>query len=341
MFLGIQWYFWLILLVAIVGLIFMWHKVLVSSKERRERMKKEAAIWKRDYELRESFSVLTEEKLKETDDLNLLHGVAMNIQISLEKETDMTDAFNNLPVEKQYIYALEYFDEDAKQSLSQFFKNNGSPLINLIPEALFAIKYDKITDFVTTLLPMYDEDSEVSVDYSIINKTDEEFKSVYDSNSLCRYAAKYIKENKEITIDDKKISIKHALIKADIVTISIGVNDLFYKFNIGNEFKMDDFNDTYTYIDEVILDIDKMYLLCAFAGEDGRDGQQWIRIGETAGNQPAATGTEPGPPEERAVELGLESAVYSGSCGSGGCACGHSCAAHSADLRQLYDPDPV
>lgn len=198
MFLGIQWYFWLILLLAIIGLIFAWSKVLSSSKERRERMKKEAAIWKRDYDLREKFSVLTEEKLKETDDFNLLHGVAMNIQVSLEKETDMTDAFNNLPVEKQYIYALEYFDEDAKQSLSLFFKNNGSPLINLIPEALFAVKYDNVADFVARLLPMYDEDSDVSIDYAVIEKTDEEFKSAYDSSALCRNAAKYIKENKEI-----------------------------------------------------------------------------------------------------------------------------------------------
>ena len=67
-----------------------------------------------------------------------------------------------------------------------------------------------------------------------------------------------IKENRKIVIDDKKISIKHALIKADLVTVSIGMNDLFYKFNIGNEFNMETFNDTYTYIDEVVLDIDTM-----------------------------------------------------------------------------------
>lgn len=67
-----------------------------------------------------------------------------------------------------------------------------------------------------------------------------------------------IKENKEITIGGKKISIKHALIKADLVTVSIGMNDLFYKLNIGNEFEDKGFNDIYTYIDEVILDIDKM-----------------------------------------------------------------------------------
>lgn len=195
---GVQWYFWLILLVAIIGLFFAWRKVLISSKERKEKMKKEAAIWKRDYELRENFSVLTDEKIKETDDLNLLHGVAMNIQVSLEKEINMTDSFNNLPVEKQYVYALEYFDEDAKQQLSLFFKNNGAPLTTIIREALIAIKCDNLVDSVMKILPMYDDDSDVSIDYSIIDKTDEEFRAVYDSALLCRCAAKYIKDNKEI-----------------------------------------------------------------------------------------------------------------------------------------------
>ena len=108
------------------------------------------------------------------------------------------DIKHNLPVEKQYIYALEYFDEDAKEKLSLFFKNNGAPLTTLIPEALIAIKCDNLVNSVTKILPMYDDDSDVSIDYGVIEKTDEEFKAVYDSALLCRYAAKYIKDNKEI-----------------------------------------------------------------------------------------------------------------------------------------------
>ena len=125
---GLQWYFWLILLVAVVLTIFAWNKALKASRERRERLKKEAEIWKRDYELREKFAVLTEDKIKETEEIELLHGVAMNIQVMLENEVDMITKFNSLPNEKQFIYALEYFDEDAQKSLSTFFKNNGAPL---------------------------------------------------------------------------------------------------------------------------------------------------------------------------------------------------------------------
>ncbi len=201
MFLGVQWYFWLILAVAVIGLIFAWRKVLISSKARREKMKKEAAIWKRDYELRENFSVLTEEKINETSEYELLHGVAMNIQVYLEKQPDMTAIFNSLPIEKKYIYTLEYFDEDAKKSLSLFYKNNGEPLISLATEALMAVAYDEITVFTKELYPMYDPDSLVSVDYDKIAVADEKFGNLYDSRKLCKLCGKYIKENKDIFIN--------------------------------------------------------------------------------------------------------------------------------------------
>lgn len=67
-----------------------------------------------------------------------------------------------------------------------------------------------------------------------------------------------LKLNKEITVDGKKITIKNALIKADLVTVSIGANDLFYKLNIGTEFDLNEFEDIYTYVDEAMLDIDKL-----------------------------------------------------------------------------------
>ncbi len=67
-----------------------------------------------------------------------------------------------------------------------------------------------------------------------------------------------LESNKEITIDGKKISIKNALIKADLVTVSIGANDLFYKLNVGTEFDLNEFDDIYSYVDETIKDVDKL-----------------------------------------------------------------------------------
>ncbi len=194
---GVQWYYWLILAIAIIGAIIAWIKVMASSKERKERLRKEAEIWRKDYELREKYSVLTNEKLNECEDIKLLHAVAMNIQVSLENAIDMNEAFDNLCEEKKNIYTLEYFDEDAKASLSTFFKNNGAPLLPNILNALQAVGANELIQYVSTLYPMYDPDSEVSIDYSVIQKTDEEFKSIYDSDKLCRKCAVYIKNNKD------------------------------------------------------------------------------------------------------------------------------------------------
>lgn len=197
---GVNWYYWLILALSVVLLIFVWRKAMQSSKERRERLKKEAAIWQRDYDLRQKFNTLTEKVLLETEESELLHGAAMNIQIKLENETDMNTAFNALPIEKKYIYTLEYFDEDAKQSLSLFFKNNGAPLVPLAPDALSAIGAGNLVEYLLPLMPMYDPDSDVSIDYSIVSETDAKFKEVYNSNELCKLAALYIKRNKNIFI---------------------------------------------------------------------------------------------------------------------------------------------
>lgn len=198
---GVQWYLWVLLLVVTVLAIFVWIKAMKASRIRREKLKKEAEIWKKDYELRQEFKTLSVEKLNSTPNNKILSGVCMNIQIFLENETDMNEAFLSLPNEKKYIYCLEYFDEDAKKSLSTFFKNNGSPLTDYITDAIKTVNYTEILPLIETVYPMYDGDSDVSIDYSIIDKTDDKFKEIYNSNKLYDLVAKYIKANKEIYID--------------------------------------------------------------------------------------------------------------------------------------------
>ncbi len=200
MILGVQWYYWLILAVAVIIAIFAWIKAISSGKERRERMKKEAEIWRKDYELREKYSVLTEEKLKNCEDIQLLGAVAMNIQVQLENAIDMNKAFKELPQVKKNIYTLDIFNEDVQDALSKFFRNNGSPLVPNIIKALSDIKAYEILDIVTRIYPMYDSDSDISVDYTVINKADEEFKEIFDSTAFCKQLASYIKENKNIIL---------------------------------------------------------------------------------------------------------------------------------------------
>lgn len=55
--------------------------------------------------------------------------------------------------------------------------------------------------------------------------------------------------------NDKGVTIKHALIKADLLTLSIGINDLINQISIID--KVDE-NELYQYVDEVMIDMDKL-----------------------------------------------------------------------------------
>ena len=58
-----------------------------------------------------------------------------------------------------------------------------------------------------------------------------------------------IQYNEELTIDNKKQSIHRMLKNADILIVSIGMNDIYYKLNT-------DTNQIYTYINEMIKETD-------------------------------------------------------------------------------------
>lgn len=60
-----------------------------------------------------------------------------------------------------------------------------------------------------------------------------------------------IKDNKKFIFQDKKYTINNTLIKADIIFISIGLNDL--RFNKNNK--------NYDYVDEVMKDLDELLKL--------------------------------------------------------------------------------
>lgn len=63
-----------------------------------------------------------------------------------------------------------------------------------------------------------------------------------------------IENNREVLIKDKKQSLKNALIRYDIIMISIGNTDFL------NKSKIYSINEMYNYIDETIVDYDKLFL---------------------------------------------------------------------------------
>lgn len=74
-----------------------------------------------------------------------------------------------------------------------------------------------------------------------------------------------IKNNKKIKLNGKDQTLKNALIKADLVTLSIGANDLIYKFSISNLNN----DELYNYIDGLMNDINDLFkLLREYCKED-------------------------------------------------------------------------
>lgn len=64
--------------------------------------------------------------------------------------------------------------------------------------------------------------------------------------------------NKKIKINNKHEGLKTILRKSELVTISVGSNDIFYKLGINNSNYTINDDEIYNYIDETIEDIDKL-----------------------------------------------------------------------------------
>lgn len=68
-----------------------------------------------------------------------------------------------------------------------------------------------------------------------------------------------IKNNEKRKINGKEKSIKNALIKADLVTLSVGMNDFLYKMNM--DIDEIDMEELYDYVDEMMLDTEEVLKL--------------------------------------------------------------------------------
>ena len=117
-----------ILIVAVVLLAFVTVKAFRAV--RRHNAERDAILdrFKKEQALREKYGSFTRETALQADGKELLHGVALCIQRTLEEESDMTAAFSALPAEKQTVYALDFVLCEDAQTLSAFFRLNGKPL---------------------------------------------------------------------------------------------------------------------------------------------------------------------------------------------------------------------
>ena len=67
-----------------------------------------------------------------------------------------------------------------------------------------------------------------------------------------------INNNVKVNYEGKDISIQNALIKADLLTLSIGMNDIISRINIKTVNSSDSYDFLYDDIDEIVNDLDEM-----------------------------------------------------------------------------------
>lgn len=115
------------------------------------------------------------------------------------------------------------------------------------------IYYVSIGDFLASGINNYDR-----VDNNYSNNIKEKYKDNLENyvnySSIDDYRVmdlmNDINYNKSILFNNKEYKLQHLLIKANLLTISIGMNDLIYKKNI-----------TYDYLDQLLNDIDNLLSL--------------------------------------------------------------------------------
>ena len=95
-------------------------------------------------------------------------------------------------------------------------------------------------------------------DYLDNNDLLDNYATLTSNNKRSIDLIKDIEENVKITVGNKEKTIQNALIKADIITISIGMNDLFSNITFNNDFST---NDLYNKLDEVAIDLEKLFKL--------------------------------------------------------------------------------
>lgn len=187
---------WLLVLVLIVATIVMMAKA--SKAVKKSNAEKEVLIKKLDHlkMLREKYEILTEESIKNDTSDMLLEGVASNIQLTIEKTEDMNEAFEELSDNKKMIYALNYFIDDAKESVRKFFKEYTKPLTPYAVMATDKFADEKSKELVRKMYEIFDdENEETSFFESEVERIEEELKASLDFEKMLRTANEFIREN--------------------------------------------------------------------------------------------------------------------------------------------------
>ena len=192
------WYLWILLVILAVAAFFAWSKAAQAARKRGEKRKYEAR-------LRKEYAVLTADVIADASQDTLLDGVVCHLQQRLEKQADMTAAFQACTEPEREMYALYYLCEDGVQKLSRFFRINGEPLLSLAPRALRHIDAQEEARIAAEEYEMFDEGNEiVSIDQGRVEALDHAFADAFQLERVKSLAADYIRAHALAFLQEKQ-----------------------------------------------------------------------------------------------------------------------------------------
>lgn len=190
-------YLIIVFVVLSAAFVFLFIKAVSAYSNHNKSYKAQEAQLKRLTALKEKYRNASAEDLAAFDQEEILEGTALLYQIALQKSEDMEEAFRALSKEKQLVYVLDVFTEDA--SAGEFFSQNSEILTDIILEALNEIGMTDFAEKLSVIAKMYDKDNE---EVSFNEKALEDFdKMMSEKNILTEIklnSAKYITENYDI-----------------------------------------------------------------------------------------------------------------------------------------------
>ncbi len=199
-----HWYAGAALILLVVLTVFVWIRAMISGRKRNEERERIIAEIEKEKALRKEFKTIDENTFSIVDDYRLIIGICAHIQQKIEDETDMNAAFSALSEPEKYAYVFGYVFEDSKNSLSEFFRANGEPLLSVSLEAVRNIIGGDFSDVFEKEFIMLDENDETtSVDNNELEVLDGKFASLIEADGADVYAkvASYIRTNKNIFLN--------------------------------------------------------------------------------------------------------------------------------------------
>lgn len=199
------WYLWLLLAVLAVAAFFVWGKAAAAAKRSGEKRALLEARLKYEARLRKDYAVLTAEAIAGAPQDTLLDGVVCRLQQRLEKQADMTAAFQACTAPEQEMYALFYLCEDGGEKLSRFFRINGEPLLALAPQALRNVGAAEPARIAAAEYEMFDENNEaVSLEEGRLEQFDQAFSQAFEPVRIKALVADYIRANARAFLRDER-----------------------------------------------------------------------------------------------------------------------------------------